>query len=528
MRQALARRLQPRRAETPLTTGREAFLPAPSGGWDTETPLAELPQTHARIFDNWMPGGVQIRLRKGYSDHVTGGTEPVATLMAYNAGASSALFAAAGDSIYNVTTAGSLGSAVVGSLTSARFSYTNFTTSGGSFLWICNGADDPRHWDGSAWATPSLTITTYTDNNISYVLAFKERLFFIFKNTLVMGYLGIQEIAGTISNYPLGAVFNRGGRLVALGAISRDGGDGVDDFFVALTSEGEVAVFQGSNPADADAWALVGVYYVGEPVGDRPFIDIGDDLAVITRNGVMSVSLIMSRGSEQATTAPQLTARVARVFRQYAQDGASYDGWEGLFVPAEDLMLVNAPRDTGVDDVADSAHQFIRYRVTGGWGRFTGWDFSTYALLGGTLYAGGYDGVVYKCFDGYDDDGAAVVGAVWTSWTSLGIPSLKTLMEVRALLTVATQASMRIVARTDFKASPLLGAWPAEVVSNALIWDQTQWDVAIWGGENASTRNWRAISGEGTNVSLVMEARSSVTEFSMNGWNLRFQMGGQV
>ena len=44
-----------------------------------------------------------------------------------------------------------------------KFESVNITTAGGSFLWICNGADAPRHWNGSAWATPTLSGVTATD-----------------------------------------------------------------------------------------------------------------------------------------------------------------------------------------------------------------------------------------------------------------------------------------------------------------------------------------------------------------------------
>src|SRR5690606_22536744 len=127
-----------------------------------------------------------------------------------------------------------------------------------------------------AWAAPSLSLTTYTDADISYVAVFKERLFVIFKNTLTFGYFSVQSIAGTMSNFPLGAVFNAGGRLVAIGAIGRDSGAGMSNYCLFLTSEGELAVYTGTNPGDSAAWTLVGVYSVGEPVGDRPFVDLGD------------------------------------------------------------------------------------------------------------------------------------------------------------------------------------------------------------------------------------------------------------
>lgn len=519
MRQALARPTPPRKRQPVVWAAQEGFLPAPGWGWDTDTPVAELPLTHARTFDNWVPAGTQIKIRKGMSAHVTGLGAAVETLMPYNAGAASALFGAASTAIYNVTSAGAVGAAVVTGQTNARYSHTNITTSGGSFLWLCNGADDPQHWNGSAWAVPALTITTYTDNDISYVLAFKERLFFVFKQTLTMGYLPIQQVAGTVSNFPLGAVFNRGGRLVALGSVSVDGGDGIDDYFVALTSEGEIAVYQGFNPASATEWALVGVYYVGEPVGDRPLVDMGDDLGVITLGGLISIKSIMASGGEE--TLP-LSARIGQGWKALSQPGQGFTGWEGIVVPAEDLLVINAPAS------AATARQIVRHRLTKGWGRFTGWNFETFAILSGDCYAGGSDGTVYLAFDDFDDDGEDVTASVDTAWTMLGNPQLKTLLEVRPLLTVATLASLRMVGRTDFRDRPVQGAWPTATVVNAGIWDVTNWDECLWSGEDQTTRQWRAISGEGISVSLAVEARINQSEFAINGFNLRYSVGGQV
>lgn len=524
MRQALAQRgrRMPRwmGGQGLAVQPQQSFLPAPTSGWDTDTPIAELPLTRSRQFENFIPRGVAAEMRKGYSEHVTGLGTKVETLMAYQAGATSTLFAAAGTAIYNVTSAGAVGAAVVTGQTNARWRYVNMTTSGGSFLWICNGADAPYHWNGTAWANPSLTTTTYAASSIKVVSVFKERLLVAFKDTLVMGYFSTQAISGTISNFPLGAVFNYGGSLVDIGSLSRDGGAGMDDFAVFLTSEGEAAVYQGTNPGDANAWALVGVYYVGEPVGDRPLVELGDDLGVMTLNGLVSLKTIMS-GSEQVT--PPLTVTIGSAWQAAANAGQSFNGWEGIYVPTEELLIINAPTSATV------SNQFIRHRVTGGWGKFTEWNFSTFEFFNGVLYAGGTAGNVYKCFDGYDDNGSDITGRFKTAWSSANTPLRKTFLELQTLVSTTTRAAYRFVLRTDFNDStPSLPGFPVSTLTGALIWGSGLWNTGLWGGIDATAKQWRATSGEGFNASVIFECRSNQSRFSVNGFNLRYVVGGGV
>jgi hypothetical protein len=67
------------------------------------------------------------------------------------------MFAAKSTDIYDVTTPGAVGAAVVSSLSSAYWQTVNFTTAGGSFLVLCNGADSVRNYDGTTWTTPSIS-----------------------------------------------------------------------------------------------------------------------------------------------------------------------------------------------------------------------------------------------------------------------------------------------------------------------------------------------------------------------------------
>lgn len=519
MRQALASNIGSRRASRPMWRASEGYIPAPVSGWDTDTDEPELPETHARVFDNWMPRGISVRIREGYSEWVTGGSTKVETLMAYASPSGTALFAAAGASIYDVSTNGALGSAVVGSLTSARFSYTNLTNSAGAFLYICNGADQPRYWNGVAWAVPSLSLTTYADTDIIFVNAFKERLFFLFGQSLDFGYLATQAISGTVANFPLGAVFNYGGHLIAMGSVSLDGGAGIDDNAVFLTSQGEIAVYQGTNPGDAAAWSLVGTYYVGEPIGDRPLVELGDDLGIITTAGLVSVKRVMATSAQQS--AP-LSDIITTGWQDLAIAGKAFDGWEATFYPARNILIVNTPTS------ASTAEQIVRYRQTGGWGHFTGWDFACFEVSNGQLYAGGFDGVIYKVFDGYDDNGADITAAFSIRWTKMGRPEHKTLLEAHVVITAVTRAVVRLIARTDFRSTPALRAWPTSTITNALIWGTGIWGTNVWGGQDLSASRWRAISGEGHAVSIVLEARSNQSPLDVNGINIRYKIGGQV
>ena len=241
-------------------TGANATVPAPIGGLNTRDSVDLVPPTDAIRLDNFFPARSHVQVRNGYVDHVTSLPSTVQSLMVYNSGTASTMFAASGTAVYNVTSAGSVGSAVITSLTNAKFESVNTTTSGGSFLWICNGADAPRHWNGSAWATPTLSGVTAT--NIANVTVFKERLFFVFNNSLTFGFLPVNAVAGTVAEFNLGSVFSMGGQLQAIGTWTRDGGAGPEDNALFWTDQGEIAMYSGTDPADAAKWSLVGVYRV--------------------------------------------------------------------------------------------------------------------------------------------------------------------------------------------------------------------------------------------------------------------------
>ena len=121
-------------------------VPAPVMGWNAKDSLANMEELFAVETDNFFGQTTDVRVRRGWEDHVTGIGAQVESLMPYNSqDGTTTLFGAAGDSFYDMTTAGAVGAAVVGSLSSAMWQYTNFTNSSGdSYLCCFNGLDAPQ------------------------------------------------------------------------------------------------------------------------------------------------------------------------------------------------------------------------------------------------------------------------------------------------------------------------------------------------------------------------------------------------
>jgi hypothetical protein len=106
-------------------------------------------------------------------------------------------------------------------ITSGKLQYVNYTTTGGSFLFYVNGVDDLRSYNGAAVTTvANFPITgggTLNTNQIINISIFKHKLFFIEKASMNFYYLPVDSIGGNVGKVPMGALFTKGGYLMAHG-----------------------------------------------------------------------------------------------------------------------------------------------------------------------------------------------------------------------------------------------------------------------------------------------------------------------
>lgn len=499
-------------ARQQIVTGQS--IPAPVGGWDAVSALADMPEDRAIVLDNWFPSTGDVRVRRGFQVHAGCGEDPVESLMPYNAvtTAGAKLFAAMDTDIYDVTASGAA-SSVVSSLTNARWQHTNFTTPAGKFLWICNGADSPRHYNGSVWATPSLTVSTFSGADIINVNAHKNRLWFVFKDSTVAGFLATGAVAGSVTNFELGGLFTRGGHLVAMATWTRDGGAGEDDLAVFISSRGQCAVYAGTDPSTAADWLLIGVYDVGAPIGYRCFTKVGGDLALVNIDGVLPLSkgLQSDRG---AAASVAITANINNAMNEAARSYKDNFGWELTPYAKGTMAILNVPIQEN-----DTQHQYVMNTLTGAWCRFTGMNANCWAVFRDRLFFGGNVGLVMEADQtGLDlDEPIDAVGqGAYNYYKSNG--QLKQWKMVQPLLTTDSGARPAIGISTDFQDNVSLGT-PSAAGTVSALYDTAVWDTDSYATDNRSVTDWTGLNGVGQCASLHFRARTGA-ESGVSLWGI--------
>lgn len=501
-------------------TARGISIPAPAEGWDAITPLAVMPETRAVALDNMFPQPGYVEIRKGHKLHniLTPVVEPVESLMAYNAlsSANDKLFAASDTAIYDVTvTTTATISASLSGLSNARWQHINFSTTGGNFLWICNGADAPRMWNGTVWATASVTGITPTD--IINVAAYSERLWLTRKDQISPAYLPTDSVQGAATVFDLSGVFNRGGYLMGIGSWSRDGGQGPDDYVAFITSRGEVAIYSGDPQANME---LAGVYEMGAPLGRRSITKVGPDLAVVCVDGVVPLSRAINtdRSTILKTT---ITALIQPVMNTSARLYGANFGWQMLSYPRGTRAILNVPVGEGAGQ-----EQYVMNTVTGAWCRFLGEPANCWELFQDRLFYGGNAGQIIEAdCQGYDYD-ADIEFNLEPAFNYCGSRGrLKDFTMCRALLTTDGLTSAGLALNIDFSRNATVSSlsFPSDP---AALWDVALWDAGVWPEPARVVTDWVATEGQGYVCSTRLAGLVSLPQGGEADNEVVFQVNG--
>lgn len=472
-------------------------IPAPVGGWDAISPLSAMDPQYAVILQNWIPRPGYLELRGGYSIWATVTTFPVETLMTWRGPSSTKFFAAAATRIYEVTNFGS-NTIATSVFTSARWQYINYTPAGGSsYIVLCNGVDSVREYDGTTWTTPA--ITNVTSSTLININAHKRRIWFIQKNTSDAWYLATDAITGAATKFSLGSFMTKGGYLVAMGTWTVDGGNGPDDLAVFATSRGQVIIYKGTDPGNANAWALVGVFDLAIPLGYRCFGKIGSDLGFITLEGLLPISKALPF-DPSGIRSTAYTNRIQNAMLQAALLGNGLFGWELISFPGQGLIIMNVPQSENIQQT-----QFAMNAITGAWTNLVGWNANTFEIYGDSLYFGDNTGHVCLAYTGSMDNASPVVYDCQCAFNFFDMPGrVKNMSMCRPFLLADGEVSPSISVDVDFQDNapgasvtlfqPTGGVW------NVALWDSDTWSIGI-----IATTNWLSVNAIGTALALRLQ-----------------------
>ena len=525
-----------RRAVAPQfrAQSRTQSYPAPTRGWIENENLAANGGNGLQVAENVFPLASTVRVRGGSLRVATVGDDGIRTLIPYRSGATMKLFAMTANAGYDVSALNptTAPGTFLTAQTSGEWSFVQFGTAGGEFIVAVNGSNSARYYDGSVWriltdtSTP-ISLTGVSTGSLSRVWSHGSRLWAIQKDTLKAWYLPVNAIGGAAVQFSLSGVFKRGGNLYIGTAWSQDTGSGPDDYCVFITDQGEVAVYSGIDPSDADTWALVGLYDIGVPISPDT-ARAGGDVLICTVDGIVPLSAALNKDpaalSLAAITRPIEIAWSRAVARRDPLRPIRLMRWQG-----EKMFIVGIPH---------RQEAYVCNAQTGAWARWTGLDVQAMGEYGGFAYFANSAGELFQFEAAGSDDGAIYVARM--SWLpdDMGAPGAYKTARVgrgtfRALAPFTPRLSVATSYRRTFPVAPDASIDP----SNPALWDVGVWDVSEWDDTDDSEERetiqtkWKTVIGSGITLAPQVQIScggSRRPDAELVAFDLTFELGETV
>jgi hypothetical protein len=433
------------------------------------------------------------------------------------------LFAARGQSVFDVTAGGTgpwvAEAGVGGAGYGAFWTWLNFQNIAGSFLLACNWEGGYAIYNGSAWSTPIAGSGAGQIDGIDpikfvFVMVWKKRVWFIETESTRAWYLPVGQITGTVTMFNFGEQFRRGGKLVALANWTVDGGIGVDDYLIAVSSEGDVVIFKGTDPDVAGDFDMVGVWNVGPlPAGRRSVTMTGSDVHVLSQFGVTPVSALFNSVILGSVEQKRLTYVIAPLIAALMDNYSTLDGWQIQSLPAEELLAINVPQGAA----EDPGDMFVLKVTTNAWSQFGTMPYTCFVPIDDSIFAGLNDGRVARAFDGTLDNrtlaspanGDPIQCQVTPAYQPMGAPGMqKRFPLVRPTFLASTKPTISVQMLTDYgpPVTPSVPSVPLPPLESA--WDTAHWGTARWSAPlGQEMRNWIGTRGSGFVAAAQLDYR---------------------
>jgi hypothetical protein len=534
---------RPRRPAPQTTKSQRMVVPA--RGMDGRVNLGQATPDVAIYQYNILSSEYGMRVRSGFQEHcinlVSVTATGVKTIIPYESSdtAQNRLFAVTNEGIWDCTEYDTPVLVFPFSITTDSSGIGNYiqyiTDANESILFY---ADEENGLHTYAEATGLWTVTggiTGADaTKVRFIMNHKQRIWLIEKDSGDAWYLPLSSIAGLAVKFQFGQQFKHGGSLAGLYNWTVDGGIGVDDYLVAISSSGDVLPYQGADPEATNDWQNRGVYYVGEVAKKRQCAaSLGGDLAILSTFGVTSLASLLSGEVVQDMTARgSVGDRMAFVLqddlRQYPIDS----GWSIDFLPAKGDLIIKSPIQAN-----DIYLQYVYDISNDSFGWWRGVPMISFEEWQNIIYIGTADNRVLAM--NVDLDEVKITPVTQENGQRINFSALFAFSPLDA-----SAAFKRGVAiRPDFMSTRKVEyqtrfAYDYEIVTftNTLSgnitpagrWDNGIWDQALWGSSELINRA-KVVGGSGMGRTLAVAINGSGTSDTwLISYDVMWNSGGML
>ena len=525
-------------------------IPAPMKGIVANTPLSEMSMDSSVATVNMLSDAYGLRVRQGYREWCPpiddGFDTGIRTIIPANtnevAGTIDHLFAVTQDGIYEIES----GLAPVKRVDwpakgeeAGWCSWHNFTNiSNFQYVLICDLQNGYWVYDfvndtfsQIITGTAPGTINGSDPTNFVFVTVWKNRVWFVQRDSTRAWYLETVGIfTGKVVAFDFGAKMKYGGYLKGMYSWTLDAGMGVDDHLVAISSQGDLVIYTGTDPTSASSFQMRGVWFLGEsPRGRRGVSDYGGDLLVASQFGIIPLSRLVQGIDPGVDVQEYVTARVNPLYSQRYEERRNLFGFEIRSLPEQNAIIVVWPKTENTAPV-----QLVYHIPTRSWSVYVGVPALTMEHYQSKTFFGTLENQIFIMENGADnrtiDDpttATEVRFALLTAFSYYGAPArYKRVQFLRPIFVADSVPTYSIAARYDYDISDPLAVPPPGVDQDSAVWDNSLWDQAVWSGGYQLDQPVRGGAGMGRSVAVLLSGTTSSDSVTLAGIEIMMDGGG--
>lgn len=478
-------------------------LQPPVKGLNFRTPAIRLDPQEALILDNVLPQPNCGELRAGYIDHVTNIPGAVVTLAPFvgNLFQDNRVFAFNDQGeVYDVTF-GTDAPVVIETTeqTDGNWDYTNSQGVDQNYLILVSPAGGYWTYSTAGGLVQREITGDGAGKRFEAVFNWKDRVWLIEENSTKAYYLDIGAVQGNATAFDFGPVMNQGGFLSYGQNWTFNAGYDIDDYLILVTTSGEIMVYKGVDPTQADSFLLQGVWYVGRtPAGNKSFTTFGGEVFIMSALGVVPVSKLVNGGvaNDYQVASAKIQPELTKVFQLYKDSF----GWELETFYNRSFLMVKTPVTSN-----NTYLYWVMNVQTGAWGTITGMPMNCSSQVVDDVYFGTVDGKVCKAFYGNTDGqlidgtpGRPIIGTCMTGFDDYSTPTyLKTWQLARPIFRSDDTPVVSANIRTEYE-SPIPSIDGSEKTkTGGGRFDVSNWNECVWAGGTNTYTGWVGLNGLG-------------------------------